>query len=159
MRCSKCGGRNTRRAPPDEALNEARGNGRERSPSIVREEHRQQVGERPAQQGSADEETRGEPRLEHSQSTFEDVSSPPQEETPPEDARIRGMSEDEFERILGDFRVLTVGKIHEGIRQRQRYAEQEVADWLEVRHDVPTQHAKELAGLLLSRIPERTAES
>ena len=105
-----------------------------------------------------DKRTHGEVREEPSQNTFEDVS-PSREETPPEGAKIRGMSEDEFERILGEFRVLTVGKIHEGVRQRQRYAEEDVADWLEVRYDVPTQHVKELAGLLLSRMPERRAES
>ncbi|MCJ2669221.1 MAG: hydrogenase maturation nickel metallochaperone HypA [Candidatus Thermoplasmatota archaeon] len=156
--CSKCRSRNTRRAPPDEAMNEARGNGRGPSPKAPREERREErVEERPVV-APTDKRTHGEVREELSQSTFEDLS-PPQEETPPEDARIRGMSEDEFERILGDFRVLTVGKIHEGIRQRQRYAEEEVADWLEVRHDVPRQRAEELAGLLLSRMPERKAES
>ncbi len=153
LRCSKCGGRNTRRAPPDEAVNEGRGNGRGTSPRAPREERRE---ERPV--APMDKRTQGEVREEPSQNTFENVSPSP-EETPPEGTKIRGMSEDEFERILGEFRVLTVGKIHEGIRQRQRYTEENVADWLEVRYDVPTQHVKELAGLLLSRMPERRAES
>lgn len=152
LRCSKCGGRNTRRAPPDETVNEARGNGGEAAPRVVGEEHREQTEER-AVVAPTDRATYGEVREEPSQTTFEDVP-PSREETPPEDTNIRGMSEDEFERIVGEFRVLTVGKIHEGIRQRQRYTEEDVADWLEVRHDVPTQHAKELAGLLLSRRAE-----